>query len=128
MCCKRTVFGPLARARKPRAVLNLQFKSKKRLEGRIRPGYRIPCNVQHFGLQCCRWFDKEKGFGKILQEAQPAHEATGTLSGCVSGHQTALEKLYPSHEYCMWVLHVAEAAGGPLAGDRGKSRLCAGFP
>lgn len=31
-----------------KAVLNLQFKSKKRLEGRV------------------RWFDKEKGFGKIL--------------------------------------------------------------
>ncbi|CAK9051136.1 Cold shock-like protein CspB (CSP-B), partial [Durusdinium trenchii] len=31
-----------------KAVLNLQFKSKKRLEGRI------------------RWFDKDKGFGKIL--------------------------------------------------------------
>ena len=65
-----------------RAVLNLQFKSKKRLEGRVRPS-NLSGNLKL--LEICgpkmtlfffprfflvatfaRWFDKEKGFGKIL--------------------------------------------------------------
>ena len=43
-----------------RAVLNVQFKSKKRQEGRVRCAETL-----HFESRF-RWFDKEKGFGKIL--------------------------------------------------------------
>lgn len=41
-----------------KAVLNVQFQSKKRLEGRV------------------RWFDKDKGFGKILPlDSRPGQDA-----------------------------------------------------